>query len=399
VPRLPRGQGDARAHAPRRGAAGQRLLRLSHAARGLRALPGPALAPHRLAPERRAPRTADTGARPACNLCHVDRSLAWTGAELSRGWGVEAAPVDDDDVGARRAPRALGRRGEPGGARRQPRERGRSPRADAGSWLLRSPSWWGTPTRPCASWPCAGSKSSASCPPRALDFLVAPASRELERERAWRFVEALPAVEGEPRARLRSRHRAHGRARRSRRGDRRVSARRARDPSRASAASPMSPREPSSEARPHGEPERAARLSGDPAPLVALGELGPRVEALALRHLFFGWLGLLVFVLLGVVLEALHGLKAPWLLDPGSEARRPLSAARPRARHAARARARRLRALAPGRPAPRLGALVARARRRERADPVRVSCSARSLRAGPTLGSSCCSCPPARSPS
>jgi hypothetical protein len=84
----------------------------------------------------------------------------------------------------------------------------------------------------------------------------------------------------------------------------------------------MSPREPSSEARPHGEPERAARLSGDPAPLVALGELGPRVEALALRHLFFGWLGLLVFVLLGVVLEALHGLKAPWLLDPGSEARR-----------------------------------------------------------------------------
>jgi len=32
----------------------------------------------------------------ACNLCHLDRSVAWTVAQLTSGWGVEVAPAGDD---------------------------------------------------------------------------------------------------------------------------------------------------------------------------------------------------------------------------------------------------------------------------------------------------------------
>ncbi len=32
----------------------------------------------------------------ACNLCHLDRSLAWTAAELQRGWEIHLPPYDDD---------------------------------------------------------------------------------------------------------------------------------------------------------------------------------------------------------------------------------------------------------------------------------------------------------------
>ena len=43
---------------------------------------------------------------------------------------------------------------------------------------------------------------------------------------------------------------------------------------------------------------------------------------LARRHLRFGWWSLFVFLSLGVVLEALHGLKIGWYLDVSSETRR-----------------------------------------------------------------------------
>ena len=42
------------------------------------------------------------------------------------------------------------------------------------------------------------------------------------------------------------------------------------------------------------------------------------------RHLRFGWWTLLVFVLAGVFLEALHGFKVDWYLDPAHETRRLL---------------------------------------------------------------------------
>jgi hypothetical protein len=45
-------------------------------------------------------------------------------------------------------------------------------------------------------------------------------------------------------------------------------------------------------------------------------------EALVARHLRLGYTGLLVFLTLGVVLEALHGFKVGFYLDVGNEARR-----------------------------------------------------------------------------
>lgn len=44
----------------------------------------------------------------------------------------------------------------------------------------------------------------------------------------------------------------------------------------------------------------------------------------ALRHLQAGWLGLLVFLTLGIVLETLHGLKVPFYLDLSYTTRRML---------------------------------------------------------------------------
>ena len=45
-------------------------------------------------------------------------------------------------------------------------------------------------------------------------------------------------------------------------------------------------------------------------------------NAYVLRHLRFGWWLLLVFLVLGIVLEALHGLKIRWYLDVTNETRR-----------------------------------------------------------------------------
>lgn len=58
----------------------------------------------------------------------------------------------------------------------------------------------------------------------------------------------------------------------------------------------------------------------EPAP-VAGPDGGSR---LALRHLRIGWAALLVFVLLGGVLEALHGFKVDWYLAVGNETQRLL---------------------------------------------------------------------------
>ena len=42
------------------------------------------------------------------------------------------------------------------------------------------------------------------------------------------------------------------------------------------------------------------------------------------RHLVFGWTSLLVFALLGIALETMHGFKVGWYLDVGHETRRLL---------------------------------------------------------------------------
>ncbi len=47
-------------------------------------------------------------------------------------------------------------------------------------------------------------------------------------------------------------------------------------------------------------------------------------EVLKRRHLRFGWWSLLLFLCMGLVLEALHGLKLGWYLDVTSDARRLL---------------------------------------------------------------------------
>jgi len=46
------------------------------------------------------------------------------------------------------------------------------------------------------------------------------------------------------------------------------------------------------------------------------------LPAVARRHLRLGWLGLAVYVALGILLEGLHAFKAPMYLDVGNETRR-----------------------------------------------------------------------------
>lgn len=45
-------------------------------------------------------------------------------------------------------------------------------------------------------------------------------------------------------------------------------------------------------------------------------------SSLRRRHLLLGWWSLLVFLSLGLALEAMHGLKLRWYLDVSSETRR-----------------------------------------------------------------------------
>ena len=46
------------------------------------------------------------------------------------------------------------------------------------------------------------------------------------------------------------------------------------------------------------------------------------LDSYVLRHLRFGWWSLLVFLVLGIVLELLHGFKIRWYLDVANETRR-----------------------------------------------------------------------------
>ena len=48
----------------------------------------------------------------------------------------------------------------------------------------------------------------------------------------------------------------------------------------------------------------------------------PDAEALARRHLSFGWWSIAIFTTFGLVLEAAHGLKLGWYLDVSSATRR-----------------------------------------------------------------------------
>jgi|SRR5690606_25530687 len=50
----------------------------------------------------------------------------------------------------------------------------------------------------------------------------------------------------------------------------------------------------------------------------------PEIIALQRRHLRIGWSSLLVFVLLGGVLESMHGFKVDWYLAVGNETQRLL---------------------------------------------------------------------------
>jgi hypothetical protein len=49
---------------------------------------------------------------------------------------------------------------------------------------------------------------------------------------------------------------------------------------------------------------------------------GPVSTPLVRRHLQLGWLAILVFLTLGIVLEALHGFKVDWYLNVANETRR-----------------------------------------------------------------------------
>ena len=50
----------------------------------------------------------------------------------------------------------------------------------------------------------------------------------------------------------------------------------------------------------------------------------PTTDALIRRHQRFGWSALLAFLVLGALLEAMHGFKVGWYLNAGEETRRLL---------------------------------------------------------------------------
>ena len=63
------------------------------------------------------------------------------------------------------------------------------------------------------------------------------------------------------------------------------------------------------------------RQQQQPEPAAATGP-GSAHSGTIRRHLRFGWISLLAFLALGLVLEALHGLKVGWYLDVASSTRR-----------------------------------------------------------------------------
>ena len=71
------------------------LLQLPHAAHDLRLAEGDSQPPD-LDPRCR--RALATGRPNACNLCHLDRSLGWTAAQLSKRYGIAAPELAPDDA-------------------------------------------------------------------------------------------------------------------------------------------------------------------------------------------------------------------------------------------------------------------------------------------------------------
>jgi len=63
---------------------------------------------------------------------------------------------------------------------------------------------------------------------------------------------------------------------------------------------------------------RESKGSGTPRTDTARTDVG----TLSARHLRFGWWSLLVFLLMGLVLEALHGFKIGWYLEVANTTRR-----------------------------------------------------------------------------
>jgi len=55
-----------------------------------------------------------------------------------------------------------------------------------------------------------------------------------------------------------------------------------------------------------------------------MSEGNPDAAELVRRHLRWGWCALLVYLTLGLVLEAFHGFKLPWYLSVANETRRLL---------------------------------------------------------------------------
>lgn len=53
-----------------------------------------------------------------------------------------------------------------------------------------------------------------------------------------------------------------------------------------------------------------------------MNDIDDRRRVAARRHVRFGWIALLAFGTLGLVLESLHGFKAGWYLDATNETRR-----------------------------------------------------------------------------
>lgn len=63
-------------------------------------------------------------------------------------------------------------------------------------------------------------------------------------------------------------------------------------------------------------------MSDDEPGAASGGAAGGSVDETIRQHLAWGWAMLFVFVLLGAVLEGLHGFKLGWYLDVGNETRR-----------------------------------------------------------------------------
>lgn len=71
------------------------------------------------------------------------------------------------------------------------------------------------------------------------------------------------------------------------------------------------------------ETREVPAVTAPPAPVIASGAAAaPPALSRARLHLSFGWIGLLVFVVLGIVLEGLHAWKSPAYLGVGNETRR-----------------------------------------------------------------------------